>query len=76
MPCLSPKTVASEMEVFHMTERDRRQMSGPKRVLSVLSMSFVLFASAGCDNSQELRDIEEGRDNPPAVDESPPEEQN
>lgn len=58
-----------------MSERNGLRKSATKSTVASLGF-FVLLASAGCGNSQELRDIEEGRDNPPAVDASPPEEQN
>ncbi len=44
-----------------------------------VSLSIVMVFTAGvaaCNNSDELRNIERGRDNPPAIDASPPDEQN
>jgi hypothetical protein len=50
------------------------RMSELVRVLAVV----VLMSTAvtGCDEDQELREIERGRDNPPGIDASPPDEAN
>ncbi len=43
---------------------------------SIMAAAVLALSFAGCDEQDELRDIERGRDNRPAIDASPPDEAN